>query len=501
MGAMNPEGLQERISPRAAARLLRLIFPIIGLVLGFKTLSDPDLGWHLATGLWILDHHQTPIVDPFGVGKSFYLAYSWLFDVVTALVFSFGGWVALQISQALLIALAVYVLVGLVQCASAYQKSKDIRITLLSETLSVALTVPLIASVWNLRPQLLSVIFFAWALQCVIRRRFSIIRAALLTVVWANIHVYWIVAPGVWLLFSTVQSSTKTIRNLLLQVVIFLALISLGLLNPYGAALFTGMWEYAFQHDAGYKLIREFQHLSSDAGYAPYLFALVVLLLISKARSVPNGDRLAWGVLCAGLAIGAVLQIKYLALFAVAAAPLLASVVFPSHLRDRLMQESSTNQESSAMARRLLPFTAILFFIVLGLTWDSEPALSKETSELLTASSSLASQCAQRSRSIVNHFDDGGWLSFAFYQRYRESGDECRTAIDGRTLVMGQMRLKEFDQFRRGEGECEFVLHSGGEVAIFAQPLKGIRPEAIDRCFATWKREPSPESWMMLSKE
>ena len=48
------------------------------------TVSDNDLGWHLRSGEWIMQHHQLPRTDPFsitGAGRP-WVAYSWPFSVL-----------------------------------------------------------------------------------------------------------------------------------------------------------------------------------------------------------------------------------------------------------------------------------------------------------------------------------------------------------------------------------------------------------------------------------
>src|ERR1700677_2302734 len=61
---------------------------IYALFAGLRTVSDFDLGWQMATGRWIVQHHSIPSVDvlsytaaaqpwiyPIGAGIIFYLAY------------------------------------------------------------------------------------------------------------------------------------------------------------------------------------------------------------------------------------------------------------------------------------------------------------------------------------------------------------------------------------------------------------------------------------------
>jgi len=83
--ALNP-------STMLAARRLFVILGFAALVYAFlaglRTVSDPDLGWQLATGRWVAQHHQIPSKDvfsytaqgqpweyPVGSGLLFYLVY------------------------------------------------------------------------------------------------------------------------------------------------------------------------------------------------------------------------------------------------------------------------------------------------------------------------------------------------------------------------------------------------------------------------------------------
>src|SRR5215210_3990253 len=50
--------------------------------------QDPDLGWHIAAGDWVLRHGTVPLSDPFsiyGQGRS-WIAYSWLFEVLLSVM-------------------------------------------------------------------------------------------------------------------------------------------------------------------------------------------------------------------------------------------------------------------------------------------------------------------------------------------------------------------------------------------------------------------------------
>ena len=67
---------------------LSLTALVYALLAGLRTVTDWDLGWQLATGRWVLQHHQIPSTDilsytaqgqpwiyPVGSGLLFYLVY------------------------------------------------------------------------------------------------------------------------------------------------------------------------------------------------------------------------------------------------------------------------------------------------------------------------------------------------------------------------------------------------------------------------------------------
>src|SRR5580658_1241227 len=64
-------------------------------------ISDPDIWWHLRTGDWILAHRAVPFTDPFssyGMGKP-WIAYSWLFDLVSAVMFARLSFMAIAVLE------------------------------------------------------------------------------------------------------------------------------------------------------------------------------------------------------------------------------------------------------------------------------------------------------------------------------------------------------------------------------------------------------------------
>src|SRR3974377_796049 len=92
---------------------------IFGLpvVLGLHaSIYNPDIFYHIRTGNWIFQHHTLPQTGPFGQGgaQRVFIAYSWLFDVATAKLYSVFGFVFVPVTQVLVvvaIAVALFLLI------------------------------------------------------------------------------------------------------------------------------------------------------------------------------------------------------------------------------------------------------------------------------------------------------------------------------------------------------------------------------------------------------
>ena len=89
---MNNQTASARANHAAAQRRWFLVLACIALayafLAGLRTLDDSDTGWQLATGRWVVQHHQVPSVDvlsytmqgqpwiyPVAAGVIFYLAF------------------------------------------------------------------------------------------------------------------------------------------------------------------------------------------------------------------------------------------------------------------------------------------------------------------------------------------------------------------------------------------------------------------------------------------
>ena len=152
--------------------------------------TDPDIGWHLRTGEWILSHRMVPVTDPFsrfGATRP-WIASSWLFDlllVVLTRTFGLAG---------VLIYTAVFTVAILMTLHMLLARSGAgvTRTLILLGAVTIA-----IAPILTPRSWLVTILCFliAWNLIDGAERtggRQRLIWLLPLFVVWANVHVQFV---------------------------------------------------------------------------------------------------------------------------------------------------------------------------------------------------------------------------------------------------------------------------------------------------------------------
>ncbi|MBI1804873.1 MAG: hypothetical protein HY033_13060 [Ignavibacteriae bacterium] len=79
---------------------------LLVVIVAFREICDPDIGFHLRAGEWILEHFKFPDKDPFTytVSQNDYVDMYWLYQSIMATVNKISGEFGLVLSNALLIA-------------------------------------------------------------------------------------------------------------------------------------------------------------------------------------------------------------------------------------------------------------------------------------------------------------------------------------------------------------------------------------------------------------
>jgi hypothetical protein len=276
--------LKSTIHPRIPIMIV-VAAALAGAVLGLFEIANTSIGWHLASGDWILSHRAFLRADPFSFtsGGAPWIDHEWLFQVVVSIAYSLSGPAALVALRALTIAtLAVLLLVVGVRSG-------------LSPPAALILSLACVAGArgrFFLRPELVTLLIVPTAIWLYLgreQRSSAVWLAALggLMLVGANSHGGVLVVPPLFIgiLAAEIVQMALTRRWRRGRVVSGIAGIATTvgalLINPYGWHLFTVPLRLSHLVNADY--IPNPEWLSPSAAQAPVLYSALAASLVVLA--------------------------------------------------------------------------------------------------------------------------------------------------------------------------------------------------------------------------
>lgn len=234
-----PESPLRRNVLRLSAWLLAAVAVVYALLAGLHTLQDFDLGWQLATGRWVVQHHHTFSTDVFSYTAA---GQPWLYPVLSGIVFYLvylaGGYALLSWMGALISAATTALLLR--------------RGSLIGSALAV-IAVPLIANRTQPRAEMFTTILFAaflsllWRHNCTGQARLWLL--PILMVGWVNLHLGFIAGLalcGAYLLLEILDFPFATKRASALarlrRAWPWLALtVAATVVNPWGPSIYLAL--------------------------------------------------------------------------------------------------------------------------------------------------------------------------------------------------------------------------------------------------------------------
>jgi len=227
--------------PDPSLRFWHLFLAIVALVYaflaGYRTLTDADLGWQIATGRWIIQHHQIPSIDVLS-----YTAYGkpWIYPVGSGLLFyaiySIGSYALLSWSGAAACVGTVALLLR--------------RGSWTTAALAI-LVVPRIALRTTPRAEIFSVIFFA-AFLTILWEQYETGHARLwllpiMMAAWVNLHLGLTAGFGLIVGYVVLECTDmlwpvcrqKAMDHLRRAWPWFLATFAATIANPWGWRIFA----------------------------------------------------------------------------------------------------------------------------------------------------------------------------------------------------------------------------------------------------------------------
>ena len=245
---------QNRVLPRgeriAQALLLALLFAAPSLLCFYAAIvNDPDVWWHLRSGVWMLEHHAVVRVDPFSVFGSGrpWIDYSWLYELMVVKLFGrFGltGVVGYTSGMVLAITVALHHLIKRLQGDFNFA-------VLLTFVASLALE-----RLYSPRPWHFTIVLFVVVVDILMHaRRTGETRELLLLppnfALWANLHIQFadgLLVAGMVVVEAAAArwwSAAKTKLGFGWVLTAMVASVAAMLMDPYGWRIYGTAYDLA----------------------------------------------------------------------------------------------------------------------------------------------------------------------------------------------------------------------------------------------------------------
>ena len=440
----------------SVATVNKLIFLPLFFLLGYHQIIDLDLGWHLASGKEIIELGVVQSSDDFLIQPNSWINYSWLPEVLFWCCYVAVDFVGLKVLQGILCLGLGFTQIYLI---SKFNPRPFIFL--------LALSLLLIGSYpyFQLRPQLISLIIICLSLGLSKNDdKFSYFMVILLSIILVNTHVYFFIflLVQILLLAHKFYSEEKTET-----VYLILLILASTLINPYGIYIYEPIIEYALNHQYASKIVTEFHSVTDDKGLLLHFFIIFIPFLFGCSRYFKRGisiSEVAIYLLISSLfCILSFFQRKYVPLFS------LFSVLFIVNAFND--SKNSFNNLQVVSLRKIIFF----YFLYLGSIFLNID-LSTVSPKLIALNNLLKSYRIEGN--IITHFDDGGWVTFFS----KVNNIKSRVSFDGRTLVMGENRLRDFVNMKFNESFfCSYAANNNVSYLIVGQDNKHFK--FIDSCF------------------
>lgn len=375
-----------RITRRQAAIALSALALAYAFLAGFHTIDETDMGWHMATGRYVLQHHVIPTTDVLSYTSP---GAEWIYPpfggVLFCLIHSAAGYAGLTWFCAL-------ALTGLVACLLRRpSRPQSIAVAVLA-----IFAVPELALRISPRPDLFNQLFFAIFL--VLLWRFHLgadidegspsahIRLWLLPAVmlfWANFHPGFIIGLGTVFAYLMAEGlelisrarRAATLKRLRLAWPPLAATMVATLLNPFGYKIYKASVDLAFllptNRPTRGLLITEFdavpKSLPSLAGALDWRnpdssFWWMVIVAVAVVALALWRRRFSAALLTAMALYEGMQHIRYKGLFVI-----VVVVVGAPILTEVLTRREETGVVPGTGSSRPLPLLAALAVIAVGL--------------------------------------------------------------------------------------------------------------------------------------
>lgn len=439
----------------------RLLTQCLALALGLSfwsiSINDPDLGFHLLGGWWVAEHGFPPRMDFINALNEQWVDYHWLGQFMMYLAYTSAGFWGLKVYVGISIACLLLILIEIVH------RSRH-RHFLFPTMLTILFCSYLLNFVAAVRPHIVALLVLALALKrmMAVPRNYDLIVMFLCTAALANIHVYWLFVPVLWICYRTLPQLVLAKRNVTPSCLLSPAVIALaGLASPYGTRNIAVVADYLTMGSHARSSIQELRGaLSADIG----LSIVVVLVLVVVAVLTPIWHMKRSPGQYAFLFISAVLvflSVKFVGVFAIAMVP-------PFHTAIRRIPRKFGPIVARGLLRCAPLLTGALILIGAYQAFTAFPHFdqSKDLQRLnqhfpiqVCSQIALASSPEIRKRyTIMTHFNHGSWCRWAMHVAAPDR--DMRVTMDGRSQFVPERRILESLAAYAGRAGWETTIES-----------------------------------------
>lgn len=399
-----------------------------------RSVTDPDVWWHLKTGELIAQTRSVPHVDSFSFTRAGYpwVAHEWLSELFIYGIYCVSGWGGLIVVFALIVS-AAFFLVYLRSAPDPY-----------SSGVVVLLGAWATAPIWGVRPQVLSLLLTSlWFLLLERSERNPRLLwwTLPLTVLWVNLHAGFALGLALLLLFLAGEffeqfTSSRPSDHMRLRAlaVTFLFDLLLVPLNPNGAKMYfypvDTLRSRAMQNYIAEWASPNFHH----AEYIPFLLLLLATtasLACARVRSRPR-DILLLMV----SAFAALSSIRMIPLFALVAVPILSRPVEIWARPDRRQRSSPRMPLPHAGLLNVLILVSLAAFVGFQLNHIVRRQPQVEAQHFPEGAVAYL-QAHPATGPLFNLYDWGGYVIWKLSPR-------PPVFIDGRADLYGESLMREF---------------------------------------------------------
>jgi len=463
MNAIRHKGRAEIFSSVWVAPLGGLL--VLTVIFSLRLLSDPDLGFHLNAGRWIINHLSIPQTDiaTYTVPNHGYIDLHWLFQIFIYTVYSLVGYPGLSILVCIIVCLLFFLL-------ARRMATEGIPYSLVIPLLLLALLI--IEPRFILRPELFTYLFITLSLIILDNyyrhgKHRALYFLPLIMLFWCNIEGLFMLGYsliGAYFISIWIRDRKPDLRLLGLGV----AAVLVCLINPYGVRGLLFPFELLTRFQAGnifHEHIKEFQTIFQLEEWTVKEYAALFYLIFSSGCILITLKQRKPHELILSLVFGVLflLAIRNIPLFIIVTLPITGVSA------DEIIGKLSRNVTLRTRNRTNWIFAMSLFLIMMILIprlitntyYANNLSYNKTGTGLdplqLPAGASSFIRENQLEGRIINSLSYGGWLSWRLSQPI---------FIDARLEVIGETLYTEVAESWKG-GLSKLIMKYNPDLLVY----------------------------------